>query len=384
MENKNTKAKILGLVSFGHFTNDTMQSLMIAVYPMLKNDFSLTFAQIGLITLVYQLSASILQPLVGLFTDRYHKPYSIAFSMFCTFIGLTSLAFATNYYLILVSAILIGIGSSIFHPEASRIARMAAFGEKYGLAQSVFQIGGNLGSAIGPLIAVWLVLPNGQSSIFYISIIALLSIPILIYVGSWHKNYHASIKNKTILIKQTLSKQKISFALMILLILMFSKFLYMSGISNYLMFYLIQQYNISDEMAQYHLFYFLFSVALGTIFGGPLGDKFGRKAIIFASIFGIVPFTLALPYVDIYLSTIFLSIIGFMLASAFPAIVVYAQELIPGKVGTISGLFFGIAFGLAGIGAAILGYFIDMYGVVLIYKICSFLPLLGLFAIFLP
>lgn len=384
MENKNTKAKILGLVSFGHFTNDTMQSLMIAVYPMLKNDFSLTFAQIGLITLVYQLSASILQPLVGLFTDRYHKPYSIAFSMFCTFIGLTSLAFATNYYLILVSAILIGIGSSIFHPEASRIARMAAFGEKYGLAQSVFQIGGNLGSAIGPLIAVWLVLPNGQYSIFYISIIALLSIPILIYVGSWHKNYHASIKNKTISIKQTLSKQKISFALMILLILMFSKFLYMSGISNYLMFYLIQQYNISDEMAQYHLFYFLFSVALGTIFGGPLGDKFGRKAIIFTSIFGIVPFTLVLPYVDIYLSTIFLSIIGFMLASAFPAIVVYAQELIPGKVGTISGLFFGIAFGLAGIGAAILGYFIDIYGVVLIYKICSFLPLLGLFAIFLP
>lgn len=357
MENKNTKAKILGLVSFGHFTNDTMQSLMIAVYPMLKNDFSLTFAQIGLITLVYQLSASILQPLVGLFTDRYHKPYSIAFSMFCTFIGLTSLAFATNYYLILVSAILIGIGSSIFHPEASRIARMAAFGEKYGLAQSVFQIGGNLGSAIGPF---------------------------LIYVGSWHKNYHASIKNKTILIKQTLSKEKISFALMILLILMFSKFLYMSGISNYLMFYLIQQYNISDEMAQYHLFYFLLSVALGTIFGGPLGDKFGRKAIIFASIFGIVPFTLALPYVDIYLSTIFLSIIGFMLASAFPAIVVYAQELIPGKVGTISGLFFGIAFGLAGIGAAILGYFIDIYGVVLIYKICSFLPLLGLFAVLLP
>ncbi|KLD99343.1 MFS transporter [Aliarcobacter butzleri] len=384
MENKNTKAKILGLVSFGHFTNDTMQSLMIAVYPMLKNDFSLTFAQIGLITLVYQLSASILQPLVGLFTDRYHKPYSIAFSMFCTFIGLTSLAFATNYYLILVSAILIGIGSSIFHPEASRIARMAAFGEKYGLAQSFFQIGGNLGSAIGPLIAVWLVLPNGQSSIFYISIIALLSIPILIYVGSWHKNYHASIKNKTILIKQTLSKQKISFALMILLILMFSKFLYMSGISNYLMFYLIQQYNISDEMAQYHLFYFLLSVALGTIFGGPLGDKFGRKAIIFTSIFGIVPFALALPYVDIYLSTIFLSIIGFMLASAFPAIVVYAQELIPGKVGTISGLFFGIAFGLAGIGAAILGYFIDIYGVVLIYKICSFLPLLGLFAVLLP
>ncbi|MFY4821867.1 MFS transporter [Aliarcobacter butzleri] len=232
--------------------------------------------------------------------------------------------------------------------------------------------------------AVWLVLPNGQYSIFYISIIALLSIPILIYVGSWHKNYHASIKNKTISIKQTLSKQKISFALMILLILMFSKFLYMSGISNYLVFYLIQQYNISDEMAQYHLFYFLFSVALGTIFGGPLGDKFGRKAIIFASIFGIVPFTLALPYVDIYLSTIFLSIIGFMLASAFPAIVVYAQELILGKVGTISGLFFGIAFGLAGIGAAILGYFIDIYGVVLIYKICSFLPLLGLFAIFLP
>lgn len=384
MENKNTKIKILSLISFGHFANDTMQSLMIAVYPMLKNDFSLTFTQIGLITLVYQLSASILQPLVGLFTDKYHKPYSIVFSMLCTFLGLTFLAFATNYYLILASAAMIGIGSSIFHPEASRIARMAAFGEKYGLAQSIFQIGGNFGSAIGPLIAVWLVLPNGQHSIFYISILALISIPILFYVGSWYKNYHASIKNKTTIIKQNFSKQRISFILVILLILMFSKFLYMSSISNYLMFYLIHQYNISGEIAQYHLFYFLVSVALGTIFGGPLGDKFGRKAIIFASIFGIVPFTLALPYIDIYLSTIFLSIVGFMLASAFPAIVVYAQELIPGKVGTISGLFFGVAFGLAGIGAAVLGYFIDMYGVVSIYKICSFLPLLGLFAILLP
>ncbi|WP_418180686.1 MFS transporter [Aliarcobacter lanthieri] len=382
--NKDKKLKILSLISFGHFINDSMQSIMIAVYPMLKNDFSLTFAQIGLITFVYQLSASILQPMVGLYTDRKDKPYSIAIAMFCTFIGLVSLAFATSYYWILVSAVLIGIGSSIFHPEASRIARLSASKEKYGLAQSIFQIGGNFGSAVGPLIAVWLILPNGQHTIFYISLLALFSIPIAIYIGSWYKRYHINNQNKSTIKKSNFSKQKIGLTLGILLILIFSKFVYMSGISNYLMFYLTHQYQISEEMAQYHLFYFLISVAIGTIMGGPLGDRFGRKSIIFASIFGIIPFTLALPYVNIETSIVFLAIIGFMLASAFPAIVVYAQELIPGKVGTISGLFFGIAFGLAGIASAVLGYFIDIYGVVTIYKVCSYLPILGLFAFFLP
>ncbi|MFV7790338.1 MFS transporter [Aliarcobacter lanthieri] len=382
--NKDKKLKILSLISFGHFINDSMQSIMIAVYPMLKNDFSLTFAQIGLITFVYQLSASILQPMVGLYTDRKDKPYSIAIAMFCTFIGLVSLAFATSYYWILVSAVLIGIGSSIFHPEASRIARLSASKEKYGLAQSIFQIGGNFGSAVGPLIAVWLILPNGQHTIFYISLLALFSIPIAIYIGSWYKKYHINNQNKSTIKKSNFSKQKIGLTLGILLILIFSKFVYMSGISNYLMFYLTHQYQISEEMAQYHLFYFLISVAIGTIMGGPLGDRFGRKSIIFASIFGIIPFTLALPYVNIETSIVFLAIIGFMLASAFPAIVVYAQELIPGKVGTISGLFFGIAFGLAGIASAVLGYFIDIYGVVTIYKVCSYLPILGLFAFFLP
>ncbi|QKF59403.1 MFS transporter [Aliarcobacter lanthieri] len=382
--NKDRKLKILSLISFGHFINDSMQSIMIAVYPMLKNDFSLTFAQIGLITFVYQLSASILQPMVGLYTDRKDKPYSIAIAMFCTFIGLVSLAFATNYYWILFSAVLIGIGSSIFHPEASRIARLSASKEKYGLAQSIFQIGGNFGSAVGPLIAVWLILPNGQHTIFYISLLALFSIPIAIYIGSWYKKYHINNQNKSTIKKSNFSKQKIGLILGILLILIFSKFVYMSGISNYLMFYLTHQYQISEEMAQYHLFYFLISVAIGTIMGGPLGDKFGRKSIIFASIFGIIPFTLALPYVNIETSIVFLAIIGFMLASAFPAIIVYAQELIPGKVGTISGLFFGIAFGLAGIASAVLGYFIDIYGVVTIYKVCSYLPILGLFAFFLP
>ncbi|WP_418178893.1 MFS transporter [Aliarcobacter lanthieri] len=382
--NKDRKLKILSLISFGHFINDSMQSIMIAVYPMLKNDFSLTFAQIGLITFVYQLSASILQPMVGLYTDRKDKPYSIAIAMFCTFIGLVSLAFATNYYWILFSAVLIGIGSSIFHPEASRIARLSASKEKYGLAQSIFQIGGNFGSAVGPLIAVWLILPNGQHTIFYISLLALFSIPIAIYIGSWYKKHHINNQNKSTIKKSNFSKQKIGIILGILLILIFSKFVYMSGISNYLMFYLTHQYQISEEMAQYHLFYFLISVAIGTIMGGPLGDKFGRKSIIFASIFGIIPFTLALPYVNIETSIVFLAIIGFMLASAFPAIIVYAQELIPGKVGTISGLFFGIAFGLAGIASAVLGYFIDIYGVVTIYKVCSSLPILGLFAFFLP
>ncbi|OCL82816.1 MFS transporter [Arcobacter porcinus] len=382
--NREKKVKILSLISFGHFINDSMQSIMIAVYPMLKNDFSLTFAQIGLITFVYQLSASILQPIVGLYTDKKDKPYSIAYSMLFTFIGLCILAFAINYYWILLSAVLIGIGSSIFHPEASRIARLSASKEKYGLAQSIFQIGGNFGSAVGPLVAVWLILPNGQHTIFYISLLAFLSIPIAIYIGSWYKKYHINSTKKNEIQKSIFTKRRIGLILSILLILIFSKFVYMSGISNYLMFYLTHQYQISEEIAQYHLFYFLISVAFGTIMGGPLGDKIGRKSIIFASIFGIIPFTLALPYVSIELSIVFLSIIGFMLASAFPAIVVYAQELIPGKVGTISGLFFGIAFGLAGIASAVLGYFIDIYGVVTIYKFCSYLPILGVFAFFLP
>lgn len=357
---------------------------MIAVYPMLKIDFSLTFAQIGLITFVYQLSASILQPMIDLYTDKKDKPYSISYSMLFTFIGLCILAFVINYYWILLSAVLIGIGSSIFHPEASRIARLSASKEKYGLAQSIFQIGGNFGSAVGPLVAVWLILPNGQHTIFYISLLALLSIPIAIYIGSWYKKYHINSTKKNEIQKSIFTKRRIGLILSILLILIFSKFVYMSGISNYLMFYLTHQYQISEEIAQYHLFYFLISVAFGTIMGGPLGDKIGRKSIIFASIFGIIPFTLALPYVSIELSIVFLSIIGFMLASAFPAIVVYAQELIPGKVGTISGLFFGIAFGLAGIASAVLGYFIDIYGVVTIYKFCSYLPILGVFAFFLP
>lgn len=381
-EKSSTKFNILTLVSIGHFLNDTMQSLMIAIYPMLKNEFTLSFTQIGLITFAFQFSSSLLQPFVGFYTDKYHKPYSIAFGMVSTFLGLISLAFAPNFYFILMSAVMIGIGSSIFHPEASRIARMAS-GGRHGLAQSIFQIGGNMGSAVGPLIAVWLILPNGQSSISYVSIIALVSIPILFYIGSWYKNQHKTIKNKDTNSSQTLSKQKIVFILLILFLLMFSKFFYLSSISSYLIFYLTHQYDITTQVAQYHLFYFLLSVALGTILGGAIGDKFGRKIVIVVSIFGIAPFSLALPYVSLDMSVLFLSIIGFMLASAFPTIVVYAQELIPGKVGTISGLFFGIAFGLAGIGSAILGHFIDIYGVVYVYKICSFLPLLGAFAIFL-
>lgn len=383
MNSKNSiNINILMLISVGHFLNDAVQSLMIAIYPILKNEFTLTFAQIGLITLFYQFSASLLQPLVGLYTDKNHKPYFLAFSMVSTFFGLILLAFASNFYLILMSAVMIGIGSSIFHPEASRIARVSS-GGKHGLAQSIFQIGGNLGSAVGPLIAIWLIFPNGQSSISYVSIIAFISIPILFYIGTWYKNQHKITKHKNIVLTQNLSKQKIIFILIILFLLMFSKFFYLSSISSYLVFYLTHQYDITDKMAQYHLFYFLLSVALGTVLGGVIGDKFGRKNVILASILGIAPFALVLPYVNLNISVLFLSIIGFMLASAFPIIVVYAQELIPGKVGTISGLFFGISFGLAGIGSAVLGYFIDIYGVIYIYKICSYLPLLGIFAIFL-
>jgi FSR family fosmidomycin resistance protein-like MFS transporter len=376
-------SKILGTISLTHFLNDTMQSLMIAIYPLLKNEFSLTFTQIGLITFTFQFSASILQPLVGFYTDKHPKPYSLAFGMACTFFGLVLLSQAGDFYHVLISAAMIGMGSSIFHPESSRIARMAS-GGRHGLAQSIFQIGGNIGSAFGPLLAAWFILPNGQKSILYVSILALMAIVLLIYVGNWYKRQHLAFKAKNYQTEWKYSRKKVIFTIFILLVLMFSKFFYLSSISSYLMFYLMHQFQIDAQMAQYHLFYFLAAVAAGTILGGPIGDKIGRKIIILVSIFGIAPFALALPYVGLNLSILFTSIIGFMLASAFPAIVVYAQELMPGKVGTVSGLFFGIAFGLGGIGSAVLGYFIDIYGIVSIYKVCAFLPLLGIFAVLLP
>lgn len=378
-----TNYLIIFVVSFGHFLNDVMQSLIVALYPLLKSEFALTFTQIGLITLTFQITASLLQPIVGLYIDKHPKPYSLAFGMMCTFGGLILLGFATNFMLILLSVSILGVGSAIFHPESSRVARMAS-GGRYGLAQSIFQVGGNVGASIGPLLAISLVLPFGQSSVAYIAPVALLATYMLYRVGTWYKQNYTAVNKKTAQITQSFSKQKVTFVMLILLVLMFSKFFYFASMSSYLVFYLMKTYAIEESLAQLHLFYFLFSIAVGTILGGIIGDIIGRKRVIWLSILGVAPFTLALPYVSLDMSVFLSIIIGFLLASAFPAIVVYAQELLPNRVGAVSGLFFGIAFGLGGIGASVLGYMADEMGIRAVYIICSFLPLLGFVALFLP
>ena len=373
---------VLGAISFSHFLNDTIQSLMIAIYPLFKTEFHLSFTQIGLITLTFQCTASLLQPMVGFYTDRHPKPFSLATGMACTLIGLLILAFASSFPMVLLAAGMVGTGSSIFHPESSRVARMAS-GGRHGLAQSIFQVGGNAGSATGPLLAAWIVLPHGQRSIVYFSLIALLAIIVLSGVGVWYRN-HQRQPNKLGAATHIVPQHRVMRTLAVLLALIFSKFFYMASMTSYLIFYLIHQYGVETQVAQYHLFYFLAAVAAGTLFGGPIGDRIGRKQVIWASILGVAPFTLALPYVGIGASVVLTMIIGFMLASAFPAILVFAQELFPGKIGTISGLFFGLAFGMGGVGAGALGYLADLWGIVTVYKICSFLPLIGLLAVFLP
>ncbi|MHB1675983.1 MAG: MFS transporter [Sulfuriferula sp.] len=378
-----TEFKILGAISVSHFLNDIMQSLMLAIYPLFKAEFHLNFAQIGLITMVFQVTASLLQPMIGNYTDRHPQPYSLVVGMGSTFCGLLLLALANDFSAVLVAAALVGAGSSVFHPESSRIARMAS-GGRHGLAQSIFQVGGNMGTAAGPLVAAWLILPNGQRSIAWVSLVALLAMIILTGVGRWYQHQNQQPKKVVAAVSSSLPQRQVVSTLALLVALMFSKFFYLASINSFLIFYLLHQYSISTELAQYHLFYFLGAVALGTMLGGPIGDRIGRKRVIWTSILGIAPFTLALPYVGLQASVALTVIIGFMLASAFPAMVVYAQELIPGKVGMISGLFFGIAFGLAGIGAAVLGQAADHWGIVAIYKICSFLPLIGLLAVFLP
>jgi FSR family fosmidomycin resistance protein-like MFS transporter len=378
-----TAFKVLGAISFSHFLNDTMQSLMIASYPLFKTGFSLNFAQIGLITLAFQFTASLLQPLVGAYTDRHPKPFSLALGMGCTLIGLLSLSLASTFPMLLLAAAMVGSGSAVFHPEASRVARMAS-GGRHGLAQSIFQVGGNAGAAFGPLLAAWVVLPHGQRSIALFSLIALLAMIVLAGVGVWYRHQHRKPKTAPAPTGPGLPRGRVIATLGVLLALMFSKFFYLVSISSYLIFYLMQHYHLATQAAQYHLFYFLFAVAAGTLLGGPIGDRIGRKQVIWMSILGIAPFTLALPYVGLGASAVLTMIIGFMLASAFPAMVVYAQELVPGKVGTVSGLFFGLAFGLAGIGAAVLGEVADHWGIVTVYKLCSFLPLIGLLAVFLP
>jgi FSR family fosmidomycin resistance protein-like MFS transporter len=378
-----TAFKVLGAISVSHFLNDMLQSLMLAIYPLLKSTFSLSFAQIGIITLTYQITASMLQPLVGLYTDLRPKPYSLAVGMSSTFTGILVLAFSRTYGTLLIGAALIGSGSSILHPESSRIARMAS-GGRYGLAQSIFQIGGNAGTAVGPLLAAWFILPRGKTSLAWFSLAALCAIVLLWQIGRWYKvRQKQSVKAARPSVRETASGRTVR-ATVILLILIFSKFFYLSSINSYFTFYLITKFHLTLESAQVHLFVFLFAVALGTILGGPIGDRIGRKGVIWVSILGAAPFTLMLPYANLAWTGVLTFIIGVILASAFPAILVFAQELVPGRVGMIAGLFFGLAFGIAGTGAAVLGRLADAYGIAFVYHLCSFLPLLGMFTAFLP
>ncbi|MFB0935359.1 MAG: MFS transporter [Propionivibrio sp.] len=375
--------KVLGAISFSHFLNDTIQSLMLAIYPLFKTGFGLNFTQIGLITLTFQCTASLLQPVVGIYTDRHPKPYSLALGMACTLTGLLLLSVAASFPVVLLAAALVGTGSSIFHPESARVARMAS-GGRHGLAQSIFQVGGNAGSATGPLLAAWIVLPYGQRSIALFSLIALLAMIVLIGIGRWYRHQQRQPAKTPVSSGHDLPRRHILRTRAGVRALIFSKFFYLASINSYLIFYLMHQYALDTQTAQYHLFYFLAAVAAGALLGGPIGDRIGRKRVIWVSILGVAPFTLALPYVGPGLSVVLTMIIGFMLASAFPAILVYAQELFPGRIGTVSGLFFGLAFGLAGIGAAVLGQLADLWGIVAVYKLCAFLPLIGLLAVFLP
>lgn len=382
---KRTSFSILGAISVSHLLNDMIQSLILAIYPLLQAEFSLSFAQIGLITLTYQLTASLLQPLIGLYTDKHPQPYSLPIGMGFTLSGILLLAVATTFPVVLLAAALVGTGSSVFHPESSRVARMAS-GGRHGLAQSVFQVGGNFGSALGPLLAAIIIAPYGKGNVGWFSLAALLAIVVLLQVSKWYKLQQRASYGKVLKISsaKTLPKNKIISTLAILMVLIFSKYFYLTSISSYYTFYLIHKFGVSVQSAQIHLFVFLFAVAAGTIIGGPLGDKIGRKYVIWGSILGVAPFTLALPYASLYWTGILTVFIGVILASAFSAILVYAQELIPGKVGMVSGLFFGFAFGMGGIGAAVLGYVADLTSIELVYQICAFLPLLGIFTALLP
>jgi len=379
-----TVFSIIAAVSVCHLLNDMMQSMLAAIYPMLKSNFGLSFSQIGLLTFTYQLTASLLQPLVGSYTDKRPQPYSLVCGMAFTFVGLIGLAYAPTYPLLLLSAGLVGIGSSVFHPESSRVARMAS-GGRLGLAQSLFQVGGNFGSAIGPLLAAFIVVPRGQTSVALFSGAALVAMLILGRVGNWYAHHRrVNAKKVVVHVPVDLPRRKVLIALAVLVSLMFSKFIYMSSLSSYYTFYLIQKFGLQVDQAQVLLFVFLGAVAAGTVIGGPVGDKIGRKWVIWGSILGILPFTLALPYAGLELTVALSVVIGFVLASAFSAIVVFAQELVPGRVGMIAGLFFGFAFGIGGSGAAVLGVVADNYGIETVYKLCSFLPLLGLLTVFLP
>jgi FSR family fosmidomycin resistance protein-like MFS transporter len=378
-----TAIGILAAISFCHLLNDMMQSLLAALYPMLKSSYRLSFGQIGLLTFTFQFTASLLQPLVGGLADKRPRPYSLAVGMGFTLVGLVLLAFAGSYGLLLFAAALIGTGSSVFHPESSRVARMAS-GGKHGLAQSVFQVGGNFGTAAGPLLAAFIVLPHGQSSVAWFSLVALLGMIVLFNVGHWYKIHGITRLARAATAHSDASRRRVRLAIAVLLALVFSKYVYLASISSYYTFYLIDQFHVSVRSAQLHLFVFLASAAVGGMIGGPLGDRLGSKYIIWASILGVLPFTLLLPHANLFWTGVLTVPIGLILASAFPAIVVYAQDLLPGRTGMVAGIFFGLAFGMGSVGAAVLGKLADQVGVNLIYQICAFLPLIGLLAAFLP
>jgi len=377
---------ILTSIAVCHLLNDMMSSsLLPSIYPIFKSLLHLSFGQIGLLALTYQLTASLLQPIVGLYTDHHPKPFSLPIGLGSTLIGLLLLSVASSFHAVVFAAALAGVGSSVFHPESSRVARMASGGQ-YGLAQSLFQVGGNVGQAGGPLLVAFVVLSRGQSSIAWFSLIALLTIMLLIPVSFWYRA-HLVPKTEASPIRaatSSVSPKKIRMSIGILVALIFSKHFYLSSINNYLIFYLISKFQLSARAAQIHLFIFLAAVALGTFVGGPVGDRIGRKYVIWASILGVLPFTLLLPHANLLWTTILTVIIGLVLASAFSAIIVYAQELLPGKVGMISGLFFGLAFGMGGLGAAVLGRLADLTSIGFVYKVCAYLPAIGLLTAFLP
>ena len=376
--------RVLVALTVGHLLNDLLQALLPALYPLLKDQFDLSFSQIGLITFTNQLTASVLQPLVGHYTDRRPQPYSLAVGMTVTLTGLLLLAFAHRFELLLVAAALVGVGSSIFHPESSRLARMAS-GGRHGFAQSLFQTGGNLGSSLGPVLTLIVVLPRGQSAVAWFSIVAVAAIALLWRVGRWYavRQTRAASSGIPVQAPAPVSREARR-AVAVLLALVFSKYVYMVSLSSFFMFFLIDRFGISVGSAQWYLFAFLAAAGLGTFAGGPIGDRIGRKRVIWASILGALPFTLLLPYATLFWTGVLAVVIGLVLASAFSAILVYAQELMPGRVGFVAGLFFGFAFGIAGLGAAVLGRLADSYGIATVYHVCAYLPAIGLLTVLLP
>ncbi|TDW96757.1 MFS transporter [Dinghuibacter silviterrae] len=379
-----TVYSVLVMISISHLLNDTIQSLIPSIYPLLKQSLHVSFGQLGMITFTFQLTASLLQPMVGFFTDKRPQPWSLAAGMTFSLGGLVCLSMAHTYAMVLVSVALVGIGSSIFHPESSRVAFLAS-GGKRGLAQSVFQLGGNAGSSLGPLLAAWIVVPHGQRYIAWFSLAAVAAIVVLLRVGAWYRvRAGRTVQASRAASGPPLPARTVIVSLGILLALIFSKYFYLASMSSYYTFYLMSKFGVSVQNAQIHLFIFLFAVAAGTLIGGPVGDRYGRKYVIWFSILGVAPFTLMLPYASLFWTTVLTVFIGVILASAFSAILVYAQELVPGKLGMIAGLFFGLAFGMGGLGSAVLGNLADHTSIRFVYKVCSFLPLIGLLTGFLP